>query len=145
MKFGVLALIGAVSSVVIHNDNGVIKEEQEAYPLSATFVDNEGNESQQTPVKIGDVWVVGKKTGWYKMASMNQKGQQIEARYMRLIWTSLKTTGTKLTELECSTRSRMLRLVSPSHTITTMRVSPGTETSTRLILSPDTLTTTTFE
>ena len=53
-----------------------------AIPLSATFVDNEGNETPNlTPVKWGVVYVVGKKTDWWKMASMDKTGKLVEARY----------------------------------------------------------------
>jgi hypothetical protein len=48
------------------------KQMGEKVPVSATFVDNVGTETRNVvPVKIGDVFVVGVKSDWHKMASMD--------------------------------------------------------------------------
>ena len=56
-------------------------------PCSATFVDNEGNETPDvTPLKINDnTFVFGAKISiahWYKMVAVDAEGNTVQCRYM---------------------------------------------------------------
>jgi hypothetical protein len=55
------------------------------YPKTATFIENGGTRyPNKTPLKIGNVWVIGHDTGSYvKMVSFDVYGNQVESRYMR--------------------------------------------------------------
>ena len=72
---------GSETLSVVKDSDAV--ETMEPYPLSATFVDNSGNETPNVKaVKIGDLYVVGAKTDYFKMVGMDKTGKVIDAKYM---------------------------------------------------------------
>lgn len=71
-------------------------------PTSATFVDNVGKATRNvTPVKIGNVFVIGVRSDWYKMVAVDANGNYVENRYM--------SRGSTLNEANWNRANRLSR------------------------------------
>lgn len=71
-------------------------------PVSGTFIDNVGRRTRNvTPVKIGNVYVIGVRSDWYKMVAVDVNGNYVENRYM--------SRGLPLTEANWNRANRLSR------------------------------------